>query len=315
MTSSRGSANRIHGVVMLLVTLVLANHVSAADISTVPFRIIQEMGLETQDPLALPTDVAVSSNGNLYVVDSGNHRVVIFDSSGRRIGQLGQQGSGDGQLQDPVGIDVAADGGIYVADRGNARIVKFFSDGSAPISIPLQADGEEVVPIDVAVSPLAAELFVTSNNNHRVLIFSSAGELLRSWGGEGDGPGQFRYPATLTLANSSVFVVDVLNARIQSFDFSGGSNKVFGKLGAGPGTFFRPKGVAVDKTGRVYVTDSYLGVIQVFSSDGEFLHAIGDDGVPTRFENPVGLTSFGNRIVLVQMLPHTILILEPEPES
>jgi len=164
------------------------------------------------------------------------------------------------------------------------------------------------------VSPLTGELFVTSNNSHRVLVFSSAGELLRSWGGEGDKPGQFRYPATLTLANNSVFVVDVLNARIQRFDLNGGSNNVFGKLGAGPGTFFRPKGVAVDTTGRVYVTDSYLGVIQVFSSDGEFLHAIGDGGVPTRFENPVGLASSGNRIVLVQMLPHTVLILEPEPE-
>ncbi|NOX69737.1 MAG: hypothetical protein GXP15_11165 [Gammaproteobacteria bacterium] len=313
MTSNRRRTNKTDGVVILFVTIVFANCVWAADVATVPFRIVQEMGLEAQDPLSLPTDVAVADNGNLYVVDSGNHRVVIFDSSGRRIGQLGQQGSDDGQLQDPVGIDIAANGGIYVADRGNSRIAKFFSDGSPPISIPLQENGKDVVPIDVAVSPLADELFVTSNNSHRVLVFSSTGELLRSWGGEGADPGQFRYPATLTLAGDAVFVVDVLNARVQRFDVAGGSNKEFGKLGAGPGTFFRPKGIAVDASGRVYVTDSYLGVIQVFSSDGEFLHAVGDDGVPTRFDNPVGLTTLGEQIVLVQMLPHTILIIEPEP--
>jgi len=314
MTSSSRVMTFMPCTLLLLMNVVFLNNAAAADVATAPYRIVREIGLETEDPLSLPTDVAAASNGNLYVVDSGNHRVVIFDSSGRRIGQLGGRGSGDGQLQDPVGIDIATDGGIYVADRGNARIVKFFSDGSAPISIPLQANGEDVVPIDVAVSPSAAEFFVTDNNSHRVLVFSSAGELLRSWGGEGDNPGQFRYPATLTLTKSAVFVVDVLNARIQSFDFNGDSNKVFGKLGAGPGTFFRPKGVAVDAAGRVYITDSYLGVIQVFSSDGEFLHAIGEEGVPARFDNPVGLTSPGARIVLVQMLPHTILVLEPEPE-
>lgn len=292
--------------------MLLAYPASAADITTVAFRTVMEVGSSSTDSLSLPTDVAVDSKGTLYVVDSGNHRVVVFDSAGRRTGQFGEEGSDDGQLQDPVGIGIAADDSIYIADRGNNRLVRFSSDGIFLATILLQEGKQKVVPIDVAISNDGRELFVTASNSHRVLVFRGNGEQVRGWGEEGKDPGQFRYPATLALANGTLYVVDVLNARIQTFDVTGGNAKSFGKLGAGPGTFFRPKGVAVDTSGRVYVSDSYLGVVQVFSVDGEFLYAIGNDGVPTRFDNPVGLASFGGRIVLTQMLPHTILVLEPE---
>ncbi len=319
MTSDCCSVGRLdsrRSIMMLLLLLgVAAYPVTAAEITTVPFRVVHEIGQESTDPLSLPTDVALASNGDIYVVDSGNHRIVVFDSSGSRIRQFGEEGSDDGQLQGPVGIGIGPDGGIYVADRGNNRIMRFSADGSFLSSIALMEDKQEVVPIDVAVSPVGGELFVTANNSHRILVFSDTGELIRGWGENGTDPGQFRYPATLAIANDRLYVVDVLNARLQSFDLNGGSASAFGKLGAGPGTFFRPKGVAIDAVGRVYVSDSYLGVVQVFTSEGEFLHAIGNDGIPTRFETPVGLASSGSRIVLVQMLPHTILILEPDSET
>jgi len=308
-------ASRVPEFVLLVLAAVSSYPATAAEIATVAFRVVHEMGRQQTDPLSLPTDVAIASNGDLYVVDSGNHRIVFFDSSGRRIGQFGEEGSEDGQLQDPVGIGIAPNNEIFVADRGNNRIVRFSADGSFVSSIALKEDNQNVVPIDVAVSPFGGELFVTANNSHRVLVFSIAGVLQRGWGKEGSKPGQFRYPATLALADGALYVVDVLNARLQTFDVNGDSVSTFGKLGAGPGTFFRPKGVAIDSVGRVYVSDSYLGVVQVFSAAGEFLHAIGKDGVPTRFDNPVGLASFGSRIILVEMLPHTILILEPEPET
>jgi DNA-binding beta-propeller fold protein YncE len=309
----RSALNRPKLAMLLL--SVATHNLPAADIATVSYRVVQEMGHEQADQLSLPTDVVVASNGDMYVVDSGNNRVVVFSSSGRRIGQFGEEGSAAGQLQDPVGIGIAPDNSVYIADRGNSRIVHFSADGSYLSSLPLQEDNQDVVPIDVAIAAYGGEIFVTTNNSHRILVFSSSGELLRGWGEEGAEPGQFRYPATLALADGMLYVVDVLNARIQIFDVNGGAAKSFGDLGAGPGTFFRPKGVAIGPAGRVYVSDSYLGVVQVFSPEGEFLHAIGNDGVPTRFENPVGLASFDGRIVLIQMLPHTILILEPELEN
>ncbi len=300
----------------LAILLLAANQgqaLRAADIVTAPFRLLHELGGALADPLSLPTDVAVDSNGNLYIVDSGNNRIVVVDSTGRQTGQFAGEGDGDGQLQDPVGIGVAPDDSIYVADRGNHRLVWFSSDGAASRSIPLQEGDEDVVPIDVAVSADGSELFVSANNSHRIVVYSREGTLLRGWGEEGNNPGQFRYPATLALAVSVLYFVDVLIARILTFDFDGHATSSFGKLGAGQGTLFRPKGVAVDAAGRVYVSDSYLGVIQVFSTDGDFLHVLGDDGVATQFENPVGLASSAGRIVLAQMLPNTVLIIEPGP--
>ncbi len=323
MTSNRWTGRNEAGVpgsrkpisAVFVLVAVTAFPATAADLVTVPVRVVHELGRDFADPLSLPTDVAVASDGVLYVVDSGNNRIVVFDSAGRRTNQFGRQGSDDGQLQDPVGIGIAPDNSIYVADRGNKRLVQFSANGSFIASIPLQEGGQDVVPIDVAVSADGNELFVTANNSHRIVVFSTNGEQIRGWGGEGSKPGQFRFPATLALAEGVLYVVDVLNARIQTFDTNGDNVQSFGKLGAGPGTFFRPKGVAIDAAGRVYVSDSYLGVVQVFAADGKYLHAIGEDGVPTRFDNPVGMATLGDRLVLTQMLPHTVLVLEPEPET
>jgi tripartite motif-containing protein 71 len=312
---SRRLPERCAAILRLTMITLLAFAVrspSAAEIVTAPFRVAYETGSQIAPPLSLPTDVAIDSKGNIYVVDSGNNRVVIFDSDGQEIGSFGSEGDGDGQLSGPVGIGIAPDDSVYIADRGNRRLMHFSALGTESETIPLTEDGEDIVAVDVTVSEDGSELFVTASARHRVVVFSANGNYLRGWGGEGSEDGEFRYPATLTLAGGVLYVVDVLNARVQAFDSMGNILHTFGELNAGPGTFFKPKGIAVDTAGRIYVSDSYLGVVQVFSATGEFLHVLGQDGVAMQFENPVGLTTYDSRLVLVQMLAGSILVLEAE---
>jgi len=289
--------------------LAFARSPLAADIVTLPYEVVREVGHELTVPLSLPTDVAVDNKGNLYVVDSGNDRVVILDPSGRSLGSLGADGTGDHELNGPVGIDITPTGAVYVADRGNHRLVQYLPNGTEHRAIPLTVNGDAVEPVDVAVAYGGMELFVTASGQHRVLVYASDGTFLRDWGGEGSELGEFRYPATLTLFDDMVYIVDVLNARVQVFDRNGNSLRSFGKLGAGAGTFFRPKGIAVDASGRIYVTDSYLGVVQQFSGDGSFLSVLGQQGVATQFDNPVGLVAREGRLLIVQMLPGRVVEL------
>jgi len=267
--------------------------------------------LQLDTNLALPSDVGVGRNGRIYVVNGGKHEVAVFNQDGTRTATLGAQGSERGQLFEPVGIGIGPQGEIYVADKGNQRLQVYADDGQFRREIPLEEEGDAVDPVDVAVSADGTELFVSANNSHRVLVFSTGGQLLRAWGGEGEDEGQFRYPATVALdPQGNVLVVDVLNQRVQKFDAAGNFLLSFGGLGGKPGTLFRPKGIAVDAAGRSYVSDSFLGTIQIFDASGEFARVLGINGKATAFETPVGMTVDGARLLVVQMLPGNVLVLD-----
>ena len=290
------------------VSMLLATVALAADIPTGPANQTAEL-----DMLLMPSDIAIGSDGQTYVVDSGNHQIAVFDASGTRITSLGMMGDKDGQLLHPLGIGLSDRGEVWVADRGNERIVMFDAKARPRVALELEADGESIVPVDVAVGPKGRELFITSNNTHQVVVFSTKGEFLRAWGGEGEDDGQFRYPATIDIdAAGNVYVVDVLNARVQKFDPEGTHLLTIGKLGGKAGTFYRPKGVAVGDTGNVYVSDSFLGVVQVFRPDGELAYVIGEGGVATVFDTPVGLDASGSRLYVTQMLAGKVAVLEPQ---
>ena len=294
--------------VAALATMTLAGTAMAAD---------QVTGSPNQQAeftwLNMPSDVAVGAGGQVYVVDSGNHQVAVFDATGAKITSLGMLGSEEGQFLDPLGVAVSAKGDVWIADKGNERIVMFDAKGKPKAAFKLEADGEGIVPVDVAVDAKGKELFITSNNTHQVVVFSTKGEFLRAWGGEGDDDGQFNFPATIDIdAAGNVYVVDVLNARVQKFDVAGTHLLTIGERGGKAGTFFRPKGVAVDAAGNVYVSDSFLGVVQVFGADGAFKYVLGDEGTATVFETPVGLAAAGTRLYVTQMLPGKVAVLEPQ---
>src|SRR5438309_1407389 len=78
----------------------------------------------------LPTGVAVDAGGNVYVGDSGNHRIQVFTSTGTYLTEWGGFGSGNGQLNVPFGVAVDASGNVYVVDENNYRIQVFTSSGT-----------------------------------------------------------------------------------------------------------------------------------------------------------------------------------------
>jgi DNA-binding beta-propeller fold protein YncE len=79
--------------------------------------------------LSKPTNVAVGTNGKLYVTDTLNSRVQIFDAGGKFIGMFGRLGVGPGTLLRPKGIGIDCDGHIWVADAGQNRVQIFDEDG------------------------------------------------------------------------------------------------------------------------------------------------------------------------------------------
>jgi len=294
----------------VLLTAVFAAAAVSAAIPTAELRPLFTLS----EGLALPSDVAVGRDGRIYVVDSGNHRIAVFQRGGKRLFTFGGRGTGPGQLRDPVGIGIDPSGRVYVADKGNHRIQIFTVDGAYVRALAVKAGGKNVAPVDVAVDATGKTVYVTGNSNHKVMAFSPDGRLLHQWGGEGPNRGEFRYPATITVgADRRVYVVDVLNTRVQVRD-PGGSIYAVGEWGVLPGQLFRPKGVALDRRGRVYVSDSYLDVVQVFNSAYQFLYVLGSGGKPQTLTSAAGITIDGdNRLYVAEMLKHRVSVFELPP--
>ncbi|MFC1565183.1 NHL repeat-containing protein [candidate division KSB1 bacterium] len=77
-----------------------------------------------------PADIAADGEGNIYVLDAGNHRVQKFNKDHKYLQTIGREGQGPGELSRPLYLDLDKDGNIYVSDISNARIQVFSPDGN-----------------------------------------------------------------------------------------------------------------------------------------------------------------------------------------
>lgn len=101
-----------------------------------PFKLLRTIGkagskheLTSPGDFSRPTNVAVDKDGNLYVSDTFNNRVEIFDADGIFIRQFGKAGDGPGYFARPKGIAIDSDGHVWVADAVQDRVQVFTPEG------------------------------------------------------------------------------------------------------------------------------------------------------------------------------------------
>ncbi|MCU7905634.1 MAG: NHL repeat-containing protein, partial [Candidatus Thiodiazotropha sp. (ex Epidulcina cf. delphinae)] len=190
-------------MVLLFLALFLSAPLLAAEMEApvVEYRKVMDLTGSPESGMIMPTDVAIGKQQRVYVVDSGNHRIMTYAADGSFLFGFGSKGDGEGQLDSPVGIAASRDGRVLVADRGNRRIQVFDSDGAFLQTISTVVGSAEVVPVDVAVDQAEKRIFVSgSAPYHRLLIFDNSGKAIGIWGKPGNNFGEFRYPAALAVS-------------------------------------------------------------------------------------------------------------------
>jgi sugar lactone lactonase YvrE len=217
----------------------------------------------------------VDAAGNVYVADTGNHRIQKFSGDGTYLTQWGSHGSGDGQFQYPKGVAIHA-GNVYVTDTGNHRIQEFTDTGvyMSQWGTSGSANGQFQSPQGVAVDDSGNVYVVDSDGNaggyhHRIEKFTGTGTYLTGWGGYGHGNGQLYSPDGVAVdASGNVFVTDLYNWRIQKFTRMGAYLTQWSS-GANAKGVGAPAGIAVNTTGNVYVAESnFFCRIQKFAPTG-----------------------------------------------
>ncbi len=254
-----------------------------------------------------PAD-AVELGGQLFVLDTGNNRILVQDRAGNVHRII--DGSSDERLALRVAMALTTDGRyLYVANSGASQVLVLEPAGTVVNTLDLPPDattGRLARPIGIAVAP-DGDLFVSDPDGNRVFHYDSDGALLQSLGAgvRAGGSDGFNAPGGVALdAAGYIYVVDILNGRVVKLSPDGSFAQSFGRPGDTAGTFSRPKDVAVDDGGNVYVSDGLLAVIQVFSPAGEYLGFIGradpaDPGSQSLFTAPAGLTVAGDRLYVV----------------
>jgi len=266
-----------------------------------------------------PSDVSVSGSGQIYIVDGVNNKIKIFNKNGKYLHSFGTEGSGEGEFRFPLGIDLDSSGNIYVADTGNHRIQIFNPEGIYRAQIKLPAKRLPSDPTDVAVDETRNRCYVVDNDNHCVLVYRlDTFELLDTFGVSGSEKRAFRYPFLMTVDKKGyIYIVEVINTRVQVLNPEGLFVAFIGGWGVEKGEFFRPKGITVAENNKVYVSDSYLGVVQVFDSIGEFHSVVGESksGEIKKFKTPVGLfVDNSKRLYVVEMFADRIGVYSLEDE-
>ncbi|MFO1022653.1 MAG: peptidyl-alpha-hydroxyglycine alpha-amidating lyase family protein [Planctomycetales bacterium] len=205
----------------LLLTLGTSGKPSATGATSVDFRTIERVGA----PFHFPTNVALSSSGEIYVSDGyGNARIHKFSPDGKLLLSWGEVGAAPGQFKIPHGIALDAQDRVYVADRENSRIQVFSPEGKF-----LSEMRDIARPCQVAFDP-AGNLFVAElgykagmwpgtvpptpdATGGRVSIYSPGGELLSRWGG-GENPtatGDFFAPHDLCIdRQGAIYLAEVV---------------------------------------------------------------------------------------------------------
>jgi|GEM_PF-649771 len=191
-----------------------------------------------------PSDVDVAPNGDVFVLDTNNHRVQVFDADGTYKYQFGSLGQSNGQFKTPLGIEVDANR-VYIADSGNHRVQILTPQGQflGKFGTPGSGNGQMQDPRDV--TRVGSLLYVADSSNNRISVWewNCCQGVNYYWvgsfgsGGSGNGAYEFNVPFGIDSTSEydeecndgdggtrvRLYVADTLNSRVRQYQFGCGS--------------------------------------------------------------------------------------------
>jgi DNA-binding beta-propeller fold protein YncE len=286
-----------------------------------PILAIEGPGTGDRPEFDRPLGVAFDEDGRIWVADTGNHRVCVFEQDGDFLFEFGGRGvakptSGSdpvwegGRFDFPSGIDVDEDGRAYVADFRNDQVQVFddeggflfaFPDNTEPVGRGSSGVGGGIAVADVAVGGG----LVAATDTYQILLFDGEGRLLGQFGKPGRGPSDLDHPNGVAVSEEGdVYVADSNHNRLSAFDRDGELFWTVGRIpegisDTGEREFGLPRGVAMVDDGTILVADSFDFDLKRVSRDGEVLAVYGGRGTELgQFDFPNDVDSMDDLVLV-----------------
>lgn len=245
------------------------------------------------DGFSRPLGVTTDGSGRIYVADSANNRIAVFNPSGKFLFSIGKFGYGEGELNYPTSVAISKDGLVVVSDFHNRRIQVFDSKGEFVRMFPADAE-EPLMPTVLAIGE-SDVIYVSDVGSQQIISFTVEGEELGRFGSPGGGEGQLNYANGLAVDRKGkrLFVADSNNARVQAFDKDGNILYVLDSTAG----MVNPRGVAYDeKRNALYVVDTFGHRVFVFDKEQQLVRTFSSRGVgqsELNFPNGIHVDSRG----------------------
>ncbi len=185
----------------------------------------EQIGHLLSDQLKRPTGLAFDpKRGWLFVADSSEHNIKVFNGSGLLVKTIGVPGEGEGEFNAPTHMAFSNDH-LYVSDTLNSRVQVFTPDGAR-----VRQFGERGLYVGNLMRPKGVALgnnditYVVESYYGHLLAFNKEDELLLNIAGSGLTDDKFRLPSGVwTDKQGRIYIADMFNGRIVVFQFMGTS--------------------------------------------------------------------------------------------
>lgn len=249
-------------------------------------------------------------NREIYVCDSGNHQVVIFDSTGFplfRFNHWLRRKKGEEKiLGEPRNLVVSKAGDIFLIDNLSEFIDILDQRGNSVDKLVLQEIPEfenvKMRPEFLAVDSQDNLYVATSGEKVKILIFDKDLNLISHFGKKGEDKGELKTITGLWVDDQGKVYVTDADAFfcVQVFSPEGEFLLGFGGHDIKREDFSLPSGVATTADGKIFVADELRQVVKAFSNEGEFLFWFGGFGIGMgTMRYPRYITSDGNDALFV----------------
>jgi len=246
--------------------------------------------------------IAIDSNQNIFLVDSGSSNIKKFDVNGRLLDSWGSFGSEEGQFKNPTGILVDSKY-VHVADTDNSRIQTFDKDGNFIRSWGKSGIGYQSLKSPVSISTDSSGVFLVSDLSlDKISKYDSDGGYAGHIESILTASAKF-YSSNSIVAdkNDNILILITADNRILQYNTDGTFINSFGTTGEDDGKFQSPSALALDSKGNLYVADSGNSRIQVFDPSKKFLTkwgSLGNQAGQFNTISGIAVDSLGNIFVV-----------------
>jgi DNA-binding beta-propeller fold protein YncE len=230
-----------------------------------------------------PLDILIKDD-RVYVLDSGNARVQVFNLKGNYLYDFGQVGTDDGKLYCPNSFSFDKDGNLWISESCLGRVQVFDKNGKF-----IKKVLDRFAPIGV-VERYKDYMLISNLEDNKIYILDLDGKIINKIGDDISSPTYFPQGVQV-LSDGKIVVANSGTSTISIFDENGNFLKSFSSFGAAPGKIQYPLGVAVNSKDEIFVLDSGSHVVEVYDKDGKYLRSFGRmGGGDGEFMYPLSIT-------------------------